>query len=75
MQVETTQSTRALTPDELTTLNVLVVDDEPSICETLKLFLDHLGIGTVQTAENGSRALHRVWNDPPSPHTSPGDSY
>ena len=53
MQVETVQSLETLISPDLESLKILVVDDEPSICETLQLFLQHLGVCNAQTASNG----------------------
>ncbi|MFO7784307.1 MAG: HD domain-containing phosphohydrolase [Thermodesulfobacteriota bacterium] len=45
------------TGDELNSLKILVVDDEPNICETLQLYFQHLGVEYADTAENGRSAL------------------
>ena len=60
MQVEAIQEPATLTADELESLRVLVVDDEHIICETLELYLQHLGIKNVQTANNGLEALEKI---------------
>jgi len=60
MQVETVQSYETLISPDLESLKILVVDDEPSIRDTLKLFLQHLGICNIQTAENGANALESL---------------
>jgi putative nucleotidyltransferase with HDIG domain len=38
-------------------LDIMVVDDESTICETLQLYLEHLGVRHVATAESGETAL------------------
>lgn len=60
MQAETSKEDQTLVLPDLETLNILVVDDEPTICETLQLFLQNLGIGNAQTAHNGEKALQEI---------------
>jgi len=38
-------------------LDIMVVDDESTICETLLLYLQHLGVRHVATAQSGEIAL------------------
>lgn len=45
---------------DLSPLSVLVVDDETAIRETLKDYLQHLGVCRIQTAENGKRAIEAM---------------
>lgn len=59
MQIQAFQESPITTPD-LQSLNVLIVDDEPIICETLQLYLEHLGIKKVQNAYNGIQALEKI---------------
>jgi len=47
-------------PAELAELSVLVVDDEPGIRDSLKAYLQHLGISNVSTAEDGKSALEAL---------------
>lgn len=49
-----------MTASNLQSLKVLIVDDEPIICETLQLYLEHLGIGDIQDAHNGIQALEKM---------------
>ena len=44
-------------------LSVLIVDDEPSIHETLQEYLNHMGIPKVRTAHNGLMALDALHED------------
>ena len=60
MQVETSKEDQTLILPDLEALNVLVVDDEPTIRETLQLFLQNLGIDNAQTAHNGEKALQEI---------------
>ena len=60
MQVETSKEDQTLILPDLEALNVLVVDDEPTIRETLQLFLQNLGIDNAQTAHNGETALQEI---------------
>lgn len=46
--------------EELASLKILVVDDEPTICETLQLYFQHLGVQYADTAENGRTALEHT---------------
>ncbi len=60
MQIETIQEAATLASADLGSLQVLVVDDELIICETLQLYLQHLGIKHVDTGFNGLEALERI---------------
>ena len=44
-------------PDDLDSLRILVVDDEPTICETLQLYFQHLGVHNTDAANDGKTAL------------------
>ncbi len=57
MQVQNTKELPTLSASNLDALSVLVVDDENAICDMLQLFLQHLGIAQVQTANSGPDAL------------------
>jgi response regulator RpfG family c-di-GMP phosphodiesterase len=41
-------------------LSILVVDDEPAIRDSLKAYLERLGVRAVRTAENGQKALEAL---------------
>lgn len=60
MQVQTVQESATLISNDLESLRVLIVDDESIICETLQLYLQHLGIGQVHAANNGREALEFI---------------
>ena len=60
MQVETIQKYQSLALEHLDSLNVLLVDDEPAVVETLKLFLQNMGIGHIQTTNCGNNALDHL---------------
>jgi response regulator RpfG family c-di-GMP phosphodiesterase len=60
VQIETSNEDQTLILPDLEALNVLVVDDEPTIRETLQLFLQNLGIDNTQTAHNGEKALSEM---------------
>jgi putative nucleotidyltransferase with HDIG domain len=64
MQVKAVQESPGLNPhaQDLEPLQVLIADDEPIICETLSLFLQHLGIKHIQTVCNGAVAIEEVGN-------------
>ncbi|MFH1489771.1 MAG: response regulator, partial [Pseudomonadota bacterium] len=63
MQIETAQATETVVPKDLEALRALVVDDEFTVCETLTLFLQHLGVGHINTASNGAEALDEINRD------------
>jgi CheY-like chemotaxis protein len=54
---------------------ILVVDDEPAVCEAIKMMLEHFG-HEVQTASNGKDALslleQRAFDLVVTDHTMPG---
>ena len=60
MQVETFQEYETLTSTDLQSLQVMVVDDEPMVRETLKLFLQNLGIVNVHAVDTGENAIEEV---------------
>ncbi|MBN2126357.1 MAG: response regulator [Deltaproteobacteria bacterium] len=60
MQVQVAQEPSTLTSTDLQSLHVLVVDDEPMICESLKLYLERLGIGSVEKACSGIGAIEEM---------------
>ena len=64
MQVEAVHATETLNMTDLSDLQVLVVDDELTICDTLKLFLKHLGINHVRAVHNGEEALKEIESTP-----------
>lgn len=57
MQISTFPKLEIMEEQSLEASSVLVVDDEPSIRETLRAYLERLGIPRVETAENGKTAL------------------
>lgn len=46
--------------DEIESLSILVVDDEPTICETLQLYFQHLGVEDADSANDGRSALEKL---------------
>ena len=57
MQSQAAAQPEALSLDGLEDLKILVVDDEPTICETLQLYFEHLGVHGADTAHDGQAAL------------------
>ncbi len=57
MQVEPLKESETVTTQDLEHLKVMVVDDEATICDTLRQFLESIGIRDVRTAHNGQEAL------------------
>jgi response regulator RpfG family c-di-GMP phosphodiesterase len=57
MQVQASTGPETLTGENYDSLRILIVDDEPTICETLRLYLEHLGIQSVHTANDGRSAV------------------
>ncbi len=58
MQAATTETSQEVRPEgDITSLNILVVDDEPTICETLQLYFQHLGVEIADAAHDGRAAL------------------
>lgn len=51
-------------PQQIESLRVLIADDEDIICETLGLYLQHLGIQNIQTACNGAAAVEEMDRSP-----------
>ena len=47
-------------PEELSRLRVLVVDDDASFRLHMRLLLEQLGVGSVELAEDGRRAVERI---------------
>lgn len=62
MQIETIQEYQTLSGPDLSNAQVMVVDDEPMICETLKIFFNSMGIVNIRTVECGEKALSEVEN-------------
>jgi len=60
VQIQVNEKNTVLTNDILADLKILIVDDETAIRETLELYLKHIGIGTIQTSQDGSSALKEV---------------
>jgi putative nucleotidyltransferase with HDIG domain len=64
MQAEAVQKSETLTFPALEHLQLLIVDDEPSVCETLQLYFQRLGIKKVQIAYSGPEAIDAVAEHP-----------
>jgi response regulator RpfG family c-di-GMP phosphodiesterase len=64
MQVQAAQESPALSSADLGSLRVLVADDEPIICKTLSLFLQHIGIRGIQTVNDGASAVEEIDRTP-----------
>ena len=60
MQVEAVQEYQTLTHPDLESLRVMVVDDEPMVRETLKLFFQNLGVVHVEVVESGEQAVSEM---------------
>ena len=60
MQIEAIHEYQTVTGPDLSKTQVMVVDDEPMICETLKIFFLTMGIGNVKTVESGEKALSEI---------------
>ena len=60
MQIETAKEYKTLAAPDLKLLNVMVVDDEPMVRETLELFFKNLGIDKVQAVDCGETALREI---------------
>jgi response regulator RpfG family c-di-GMP phosphodiesterase len=60
VQIEAIQKYQTLDRPDLSRAQVMVVDDEPMICETLKIFFHSLGIGYITTVESGEKALSEI---------------
>ena len=57
MQAEAVQESKTLISPDLEHLELLIVDDEPVVCEALQGYLKHHGIINIQTAHDGPAAL------------------
>jgi CheY-like chemotaxis protein len=55
----------AATPSELSELSVLVVEDDPFICELTVTLLQNEGVARVETAGDGEEGLQRLTSGPP----------
>ena len=60
MQIEAIQEYQTLDTPGLEDSRIMVVDDEPMIRETLRLFLQNFGMAKVQTADCGENALKEL---------------
>ncbi len=61
MQTETAATAEAVKPEgAIDSLSILVVDDEPTICETLQLYFQHLGVENADAAHDGRTALEML---------------
>jgi response regulator RpfG family c-di-GMP phosphodiesterase len=60
MQVQTAQESPSLNQTDLESLKVLIADDEPVICKTLALFLQHIGIKNIKTVCDGAHAVEEI---------------
>ncbi|MBN2061392.1 MAG: response regulator, partial [Deltaproteobacteria bacterium] len=60
MQNETSYRDKTSLDHNLASLKILVVDDEPLIRETLRLFLNKLGIEHITTMDDGRNALQEL---------------
>lgn len=60
MQIEAFQEPETLTNPDLESLNVMVVDDDPMICNTLDLYFRNMGIAIVRTVDSGEKALGEI---------------
>jgi putative nucleotidyltransferase with HDIG domain len=62
VQIEAIQKYQTVSEPDLSKTRVMVVDDEPMICETLKIFFHSMGIVDIKTVESGEKALSEVEN-------------
>ena len=60
MQIEAIQEYQTVNEPDLKKLRVMIVDDEPMICETLKIFFHSMGINNIKTVECGEMALSEI---------------
>jgi response regulator RpfG family c-di-GMP phosphodiesterase len=60
VQIQAIQEHQAVTGPDLSRIQVMIVDDEPMICETLKIFFRSMGVSNVQTVECGEQALSEI---------------
>jgi putative nucleotidyltransferase with HDIG domain len=64
MQVQNSQGRPVLTSGDLDSLHILIADDEPMICETLAMYLQHIGIREIRTVPDGGCALQELGRNP-----------
>jgi len=57
MQIQAPQEFEDLNKEDLQSLRIMIVDDEPTICDTLQLYFEHLGVLHTDTANDGGSAL------------------
>jgi DNA-binding NtrC family response regulator len=62
VQIEAIQKYQTVNGPDLSNAQVMVVDDEPMICETLKIFFNSMGIVNITTVESGEKALSEAEN-------------
>jgi len=62
VQIEAIQKYQTVSGPDLSNAQVMVVDDEPMICETLKIFFNSMGIDNITTVECGEKALYEAEN-------------
>jgi putative nucleotidyltransferase with HDIG domain len=60
VQIEAIQEYQTVSEPDLSKMQVMVVDDEPMICETLKIFFHSMGIVNIKTVESGEKALSEI---------------
>jgi len=60
VQIEAIQEYQTVNEPDLRKLKVMIVDDEPMICETLKIFFHSMGINSIKTVESGEMALSEI---------------
>jgi response regulator RpfG family c-di-GMP phosphodiesterase len=60
VQIEAFREPKTLTNPEFESLNVMVVDDEPLICETLNRYFQNMGVLSVRTVDSGEKALREI---------------
>jgi len=60
MQVQALTESEALINPDIESLQFLIVDDEPAICETLQHFFRHIGFNNIHTADSGEKALEYI---------------
>jgi response regulator RpfG family c-di-GMP phosphodiesterase len=63
VQIEAIQDYQTVTVPDLSKTRVMVVDDEPMICETLKIFFHSMGMIDIHTVESGEKALSAIKNN------------
>jgi response regulator RpfG family c-di-GMP phosphodiesterase len=60
VQIEAIQDYQTVNEPDLRKLKVMIVDDEPMICETLKIFFHSMGINSIKTVNSGEMALSAI---------------